>query len=291
MRGTDMPDSSSITLADELAVGRSNARFAFGRNWQRFLAYLNDERIAEAEKSLRTMLEVENLHGKSFIDIGCGSGLFSLAAMRLGADRIHSFDYDIQSVACAQELKRRYFAGAHNWTIQQGSVLDLQYLSNLGQFDVVYSWGVLHHTGHMWKALENVIPLIRSKGKLFIALYNDQGVFSSCWKTVKRLYCQGFAWRLLFVPVFGAYFAGRGLIKDVLVLRKNPLRRYGHYQNSRGMAYFPDLLDWIGGYPFEVAKPDAVFDFYRKRSFELARLKTAGIGHGNNEFVFIKCAG
>lgn len=263
-------------------------RFGFGKNWQRFLEYLTEERIAEAEKSLRSMLEVDDLKGKSFLDIGNGSGLFSLAAMRLGAAQVHSFDFDPQSVACAQELKRRYFGGAANWAIQQGSVLDAEYLATLGQFDIVYSWGVLHHTGNMWQALENVVPLVGSRGKLFIALYNDQDIFSTAWKTIKRLYNHGWLWRSLIVPGFASYFAIRGFIKDVVFLHKNPLTRYREFKRSRGMAYATDLLDWLGGYPFEVAKTDEVFDFYRVRGFELVKLKSAGISLGNNEFVFVK---
>ncbi|HYY59119.1 MAG TPA: class I SAM-dependent methyltransferase, partial [Pyrinomonadaceae bacterium] len=133
---------------------RRELRFEFGRNWRRFLSTLDEERILEAERSLRLMLEAETLDGKSFLDIGSGSGLFSLAARRLGA-RVHSFDYDAESVACAQELKQRFFAGDADWTIERGSVLDSDYVKRLGQFDIVYSWGVLHHTGAMWRALEN----------------------------------------------------------------------------------------------------------------------------------------
>ena len=114
----------------------------------------DDERIDEACKSLRRMLGVETLARRSFLDTGCGSGLFSLAAQP-GAARVVSFDYDPNSVACAVELRRRYFPEASNWTIEQGSVLDDAYIERLGQFDVVYSWGVLHHTGDMWHALAN----------------------------------------------------------------------------------------------------------------------------------------
>jgi len=249
---------------------------------------LNEVRIAEAEKSLRAMLEVNNLGGKSFLDIGCGSGLFSLAAMRLGADAVHSFDYDTQSVACAQALKHRYLQNAGNWTIEQGSVLDDGYLSRLGQFDVVYSWGVLHHTGHMWQALEYVVAHVASNGRLFIALYNDQDFVSGFWRAVKRCYSRGFAWRWSIITVFGGYFLVRGFIKDVLVLRKNPFHRFREYKRSRGMSYFTDLVDWLGGYPFEVARPEAVFDFFRARGFMLVKLKTVGGRHGNNEFVFLK---
>src|SRR5437868_7530339 len=128
--------------------------YEFGKNWTRFLKEVDDSRIKEAETSLRRMLETESLAGKSFLDIGSGSGLFSLAARRLGA-RVHSFDYDPQSVACALELRRRYFDGDADWTIEEGSALDADYVRSLGAFDVVYSWGVLHHTGAMWEALAN----------------------------------------------------------------------------------------------------------------------------------------
>ncbi|MCU1317714.1 MAG: hypothetical protein JWN63_3036 [Candidatus Acidoferrum typicum] len=269
-------------------VSESTTRFAFGKNWRHFLNYLNEDRIIEAEKSLRTMLDVSDLEGLSFLDVGCGSGLFSLAAMRLGARVVHSFDFDPQSVACAQELKRRYFGDARNWTIQQGSVLDPTFLSSLGQFDVMYSWGVLHHTGNMWQALGNVIPLVAGRGRLLVALYNDQDIYSQVWKAIKERYNRGWVWRLPIISLFGSYFAVRGFIKDVLFLRKNPLARYRDFRKSRGMAYMTDLFDWLGGYPFEVAKPGDVFDFFRARGCELVKLNTVGIGLGNNEYVFSK---
>jgi 2-polyprenyl-3-methyl-5-hydroxy-6-metoxy-1,4-benzoquinol methylase len=280
--------NSVVEDSQDLGISKSTSRFAFGKNWQSFLRYLDEDRIFEAEISLRTMLNVGDLRGLSFLDVGCGSGLFSLAAMRLGARVVHSFDFDPQSVACAEELKHRYFAGAHNWTVQQGSILDPKFLSSLGQFDVVYSWGVLHHTGNMWQALSNVIPLVAGRGRAFIALYNDQDIYSQGWKVIKEHYARGWVWRLPIVSIFGSYFAVRGFLKDVILLRKNPIARYRDYKKSRGMAYTTDLFDWLGGYPFEVAKPGDIFDFFRAKGFELVKLKTVGIGLGNNEYVFIK---
>jgi len=259
--------------------------FEFGENWRRFLSVLNDKRITEAEKSLCAMLEVENLSGKTFLDIGSGSGLFSLAAMRLAATKVHSFDYDPQSVVCTQELKRRYCPNADCWTIEEGSVLDAAYLGGLGQFDIVYSWGVLHHTGNMWQALENVVPLVARDGRLFIAVYNDQGMASRCWRAIKRAYNllpQGLKFLVLwpsFIRLWGPTTA-----RDLLRLK--PFRTWRSYYATRGMSPQRDVTDWVGGYPFEVATPEEIFDFYRKRGFTLVRLKTCGGGHGNNEFVF-----
>src|SRR5438045_550600 len=170
--------------AVEVAEGQ---RFEFGRNWSRFLLYLDDERITVAEQSLKETFAVADLECTSFLDIGSGSGLFSLAARRLGA-RVHSFDYDPDSVACTRELKHRYFHNDQAWTIEEGSALDEGYVNSLGAFDVVYSWGVLHHTGDMWRALETAALPVAPGGKLFVALYNDQGSRSVRWRKIKKAY-------------------------------------------------------------------------------------------------------
>jgi len=271
------------TTQQEIAAGQ---RFAFGENWRRFLDILDDSRIAAAENSLRQMLDVASLNGRSFLDIGCGSGLFSLAARRLGA-RVHSFDYDPQSVACAQELRRRYFPDDPQWDIEEGSVLDAAYLSALPRFDVVYSWGVLHHTGNMWQALENAAARVAPGGKLFIAIYNDQGRTSDRWRAVKRTYNRlpHGARFLVTIPVFVVGY-WRRILKDTLRLK--PLDSMRNYSGYRGMSVWRDLIDWVGGYPFEVAKPEAIFDFYFQRGFTLTRLVTCGGTMGCNEFVFVR---
>lgn len=272
--------------ATEISRGE---RFEFGTNWARFLEVLNDERIAQAEKSLREMLSINDLHGKSFLDIGSGSGLFSLAARRLGAT-VRSFDYDPKSVICTQELRRRYFPDDRQWVIESGSILDRGYLSILGQFDVVYSWGVLHHTGAMWEALENIVSLVTSGGRIYIAIYNDQGRPSLMWKRIKKIYCAAPSpLRNAVLLLAFARLWGPTIVRDLL--NGQPSKTWRHYGNGqggsgRGMSPWRDVVDWVGGYPFEVAKPEEIFNFYRDRGFRLDQLQTCAGGLGCNQFVF-----
>jgi 2-polyprenyl-6-hydroxyphenyl methylase/3-demethylubiquinone-9 3-methyltransferase len=264
----------------------TTARFAFGANWRRFLEDVDEDRIQIAVASLRDMLALDSLVGKTFLDAGCGSGLFSLAAAILGADQVHSFDYDADSVETTKLLKEQYAPEAP-WTIERGDVTSEPYMTSLGKFDVVYSWGVLHHTGAMWRALGLTTQCVASDGRLFISIYNDQGPTSKRWRGVKRVYNR------LPESLRTPYAVGVMLPWEARSFAKYAIRgRPGEYvrgwteHRERGMSRWHDLLDWVGGYPFEVAKPEEVFRFCREHRLELLELSTAGGGLGCNQFVF-----
>jgi 2-polyprenyl-3-methyl-5-hydroxy-6-metoxy-1,4-benzoquinol methylase len=272
--------------AGEVAAGE---RFGFGENWRRFLSVVDEGRIAEAQASLRRMLGIDSLAGMSFLDAGCGSGLFSLAAVRLGAERVHSFDFDDGSVGCAQELRARFASDAAHWTVERGSVLDSTYMRSLGTFDTVYSWGVLHHTGAMDRALEQAAGVVRPGGRLFISIYNDQGPRSGIWRRVKQTYSRvPPRWRPAYVVLIMA--PREALSAGFALAQREPLRyvrSWTEYKRQRGMSRWHDLVDWVGGYPFEVASPERIFNFYRGRGFTLVALRTCAGGLGCNEFVFV----
>ena len=288
MNNQSIATAPLMTAADAHAteVARGE-RFEFGSNWARFLEVLDEERILSAERALRDMLQMQRLDGLRFLDIGSGSGLSSLAARRLGA-KVRSFDYDPQSVGCTTELRRRYFPADPNWVVERASVLDADKMRSVGAFDIVYSWGVLHHTGRMWDALENAALPVAPAGRLFIAIYNDTGSQSRRWHQIKKIY-NGLP-QPARVP-FAVAVTLPGELKALAgaTLRRRPaeyVRLWTDYRSRRGMNRWHDILDWVGGYPYEFATPDEIFDFYRARGFTLTRMKCGGVGLGCNEFVF-----
>ncbi|MCU0624974.1 MAG: class I SAM-dependent methyltransferase [Gemmatimonadaceae bacterium] len=252
-------------------------RFAFGANWARFLETLDDRAIAEADAALARLLGTRALAGQRVLDIGSGSGLHSLAAWRLGAD-VTSFDYDADSVACTRTLQGRYAGDDARWrVVGQGSVLDRAFLERLGTFDVVYSWGVLHHTGALRQAVDNAIARVRPGGRLVIALYNDQGWISDYWIRVKRWYNAGPVGRVAMTVAHLPYLALRVLVR---------LAR-GRLALERGMSLWHDYVDWLGGWPFEVASPATVAGWVAPAGFVLEREFLVGNRQGCNEFVFV----
>jgi 2-polyprenyl-6-hydroxyphenyl methylase/3-demethylubiquinone-9 3-methyltransferase len=235
------------------------------------------------------MLQQESMRDCRFLDIGSGSGLSSVAAHLLGA-QVYSFDDDLDSVEASRRLMQACVPNSDHLTIEQGSVLDEGYMNSLGLFDVVYAWGVLHHTGAMWKALQLTAERVRPGGKLAIAIYNDQGGASRRWRFIKRSYVKSS--RLLkglIVCAVGLFFELRAAaIRLVRLQNPLPFEDWKKRRQDRGMTVFHDLIDWVGGYPFEVAKPEEVIDFLRPRGFSLHGLKTCGGGHGCNEYLFIR---
>jgi SAM-dependent methyltransferase len=258
-------------------------RFSFGENWLSFLDELDDARIVEAERSLQALLGLQRLDGKRVLDIGSGSGLSSLAARRLGAI-VHSFDYDLQSVQATQGMRDRFYANDEFWTVERGSVLDKDYIAALGTYDIVYSWGVLHHTGAMYDAIANAAACVRADGLFAFALYRKT---SLCWlwRLEKRWYTnaspalQKFARSLFIVGLRVAFFVKR--------------RDFGAYVNDykkkRGMHFTHDIHDWMGGYPYESISPAEVAVLMDKLKLELVRSNISlgnPVRFGCDEYVY-----
>jgi len=269
-------------------------RFAFGANWRSFLDTLDKERIDQAVRSMAELLCESNqspdsfsLAGTRMLDMGSGSGLFSLAAHCLSAD-VMSIDYDDDSVACTRFLQQQFGSGDSCWDVRQGSALDETLGDELGAFDLVYSWGVLHHTGDMWRAIDLTSRLVSDQGRFVVSIYNDQGSGSRRWLAIKRIYNRlprflRPAWVVLVAGVYELVFAAARLKNG-----RNPLpfSDWNAKKADRGMSAWHDWVDWVGGLPFQVATPDAIVGFLRDRGFDAVKVRAVGKGWGCNEFLF-----
>ena len=268
-------------------------RYEFGVNWQSYLRHsLNEERIAHATRSLQEFLGLDDLRGLRFLDIGCGSGLFSLAAIQLGAGVVESFDYDPQSVAAALELRSRFGIAGERWQVRRGSVLDPEFMATVEPADVVYSWGVLHHTGRMWDAIDTAAARVRPGGRFAISIYNRVDRFpdsSRMWWHLKRAYTRSPGLVRRFME--GVYI-GNFVLTRLLTLR-NPLAKMLDREGAgrRGMDFLHDVRDWLGGFPYEYAPSGEVLGHVRDRSgSELTKLVNWE-GNACNEFLFRRADG
>lgn len=273
-----------MNTSDLLSV---DTHFAFGKNWRDYADTITEEEIAQAVIGLQRLSGRQRLDGLSFLDIGCGSGLHALAAVRMGAARVVGVDIDQESVAASRHTLAR-FAPEAGTRFDVVSVFDMT-PSTHGGFDLVYSWGVLHHTGDMYRALELAGALVRPGGVLMVALYKKTP-FCGMWRLIKRWYSRASPQaqrRARSVRVFMQRFfmerVGGGNLDNYI----------REYSGKRGMNYYHDLHDWMGGYPYESISPSEVRAFFCKRGFRIerdfvakpARYLPGLLGSGCDEYV------
>jgi len=244
--------------------------FSFGENWMDYLGSVRPESIEAAASDIAEWLGRDYVRGKTAVDIGCGSGIHSFCLHSMGARRLVSLDIDQASVDATIDFWRR--AGEPgNWVVMRGSVLDEQFTRGLGKFDIVYAWGVLHHTGAMWDAVRAAADLVGPGGRLWMSLYTAGPNYETHLKLKQR------------------YNASSRLGKKLMVWREivrimKHRRRQGknpftwNERCVRGMNVYHDLVDWLGGLPYEVAHPEEVVSRCAELGLAKVRVSVAGEG-------------
>jgi SAM-dependent methyltransferase len=268
----DAPEQiGNSALTSVIDEGRRPAlSFSFGRNWRSYARFVSQSAIDEAARDIADWLGEDGVSGKTIVDVGCGSGIHSLGFHRLAAANLVSLDVDPDSVACTRQFWEKS-GRPSNWRVMQSSVLDEQAMAGLGQFDIVYSWGVLHHTGQMWQAIDNASRLAKADGgRLWIALYakgdNYPGDLESKLSFNRK-----------------SWMAKQAFVLRYLVRRWRNERRQGRrlkdwFWHGRGMNAYHDAIDWFGGLPYEVASVEEVIAFLAERGWKLDRVDEVGEG-------------
>lgn len=261
-----------------------STHFKFGENWASYARTIDQTMLDEAKEGLVRLFGQDGLRGKTFLDIGCGSGIHSTAAACLGATTVRAVDLDPVSVETTRQTLAR-FAPDTDATAEQVSVFTLDPEVH-GRFDVVYSWGVLHHTGAMNDAIRRAAATVAPDGLLALAMYRKTALCAA-WKVEKRWYAKASpkaqaAARSVFITLFrlGLMLSGRSYASYVAT-----------YKSARGMDHLHDVHDWMGGYPYESASAsdmDAMIlplGFTLERSF--TRPFSLGLfGSGCDEYVY-----
>lgn len=258
-------------------MNTENITFSFGKNWSDFIEDISDADFSRAMEDICNWLGENSVRGQRVIDVGSGSGIHSASFCKLGAKSVHSFDFDPLSVESTRKLQTQ--AGSpSNWTVEHGSVLDADYMRSLGTFDIVYSWGVLHHTGAMWEAIGNCVGLVAPGGRLWISLYSKGGRYAKDLALKKKFNASS--------SLGKRWMIARRVFRFMLIRLRHGKNPFGWNQKvRRGMNVYHDIVDWLGGLPYETASEDEVVRFVRKQGFVLERIRAAPEG-GCSTYVF-----
>lgn len=262
----------------------NKTQFDFGENWVQFTERaLTREKVKQAKNDFIRLTSGINLDNIYFLDVGFGQGLSLLIAKQLGC-KVLGCEINPKCIISLNKTMMHFPSiKTKEIPIVLGSILEKRILTKLKKrseqgYGIVHSWGVLHHTGNMKLAIENVSSLVQKNGYLILAIYNKHWS-SPMWKIIKKIYGGSpFVIKKTIIYLLYPFI----LVAKIIVLRKNP------FEKNRGMDFYYDTIDWIGGYPYEYASVEEISNLVNTFGFKLIRIIHTQVPTGCNQYVFQK---
>lgn len=273
---------------------RPEAHFAFGGNTTSYAEMVTDVEIVGAKKALSLLLGGTRLHGQRLLDIGCGSGLHCLAALRFGAKEQRAVAYVPDRAATTQALLERYAPAGTVFRVPQVSVFSLD-PSKLANFDTVHPWGVFDHTGDMGRAICCAESMCAPERRFAFAIYRCIWM-DWFWRIENRWYA-----KVTSLAQARAQGIHVGPFRLGLLVTGRSFRMYlANCHSNRGMYFQHDLHDWMGGWPYESVQPSEVDSLMGSLGFVAERAVTRKgkllgrypglFGSGCDEYVYMRAA-
>jgi 2-polyprenyl-6-hydroxyphenyl methylase/3-demethylubiquinone-9 3-methyltransferase len=257
--------------------------FRFGKNWKTFNLKSDLSHIEHSQKSLDALIGKDVICNKTVLDIGCGSGIHALSFLRAGAKYIKCIDLDPDAVETTVSRLEEY--NPDKWNAQIANILDVK--SNSHEFfDIVFSWGVLHHSGNLMMAIKNSADFCKDGSLLILAIYRRTSL-CTFWKIEKKIYnIVPSVFRRIIDLTFACVFLFAKWTQG-----NSPRAFVKNYRMQRGMDFMTDIRDWLGGYPYESASPATIHNFLTVRGFNLIKSNIRDqqfgfLGSGCNEYIY-----
>ncbi len=224
-----------------------------------------------SEKHWLLFYSPEEVKGKTVLDAGCGTGVFSIIFARNGAAKVTGIDISPGSLGTARGLKEKF--GLANAEFQQQDMLHLSFRD--ASFDIVWAWGTVHHTTDPLGAITELIRVLKPGGSLFLAIYKQTSV---TWihEIIRKTMIRTPRWSWNVLAKAGAF-----MLTPVVFLFKR------RQKSRKGEKLSELILDWYFVPIRHYYTPEEIRVFLERKKFRIEKyLAHSGRFNSSSNFIY-----